>query len=157
VLRQNVADAATFRELLRRVRETCLDAYAHQVPPEKLVEALAAQRGGATSALYEVWFQLEAASHEHLQLPGMTVERYEVAHADLTFELSLVLSETPHGITGAFEYDSDVFDAELIQQLAVHFAALLRQITTEPTIAVTAISFADAAPTDCDFSAALEA
>jgi non-ribosomal peptide synthetase component F len=115
------------------VRETCLDGYAQQVPPEKLVEALAAQRGSAkTAALYQAWFQLEAASHEHLQLGGLEVTSYDVRPPDTTFELSLVLVENPTGITGAFEYDTDLFSDATICQLADDLRAVLHRMAIQP-------------------------
>jgi non-ribosomal peptide synthetase component F len=158
VLRIDTSGSPSFRELLARVRETCLDGYAQQVPPEKLVEALAAQRGSAkTAALYQAWFQLEAASHEHLQLGGLEVTSYDVRPPDTTFELSLVLVENPTGITGAFEYDAEVFDDDTVRQVADHFTALLRQVITSPAIALHAIALSVPLQPDaaCDFSAAL--
>jgi hypothetical protein len=139
VLRVDSSGEPSFGELVRRVRGMCLEGYAHQVPPEKLVEALASQRGGATSALYEVWFQLEAASHETLAWPGLAVERYAVRPPDTTFELSLVLSETPAGIAGAFEYDAEVFEDETIRRLAEDFHAVLTSMVTDPQSLVSSL------------------
>ncbi|OLE10193.1 MAG: hypothetical protein AUI36_41090 [Cyanobacteria bacterium 13_1_40CM_2_61_4] len=63
VLRLDLTGPPTFRELLARVRNTCLGAYAHQLPPETLLQTLAPPRA-ETTALYDVWFQLETAPHE---------------------------------------------------------------------------------------------
>ena len=44
-LRVDLSGQPSFKELLRRVREVCLDAYAHQAAPfEKVVEALNLRR-----------------------------------------------------------------------------------------------------------------
>jgi amino acid adenylation domain-containing protein len=128
VLRLDLTGPPTFRELLARVRETCLGAYAHQLPPETLVQALA--RGGTTS-LYDVWFQLETADPEPASA-GLPWERYELQRPDAIFELSLVLTETPDGVRGEMEYDADLFEDATIAQMIEDYAGAIGELVREP-------------------------
>ena len=67
VLRVNLSGASTFRDVLQRVREVCLDAYTYQVPPELVREDLI-KRGDERERLFDVWFQVEKAQKEKLEI-----------------------------------------------------------------------------------------
>src|SRR5437764_2316123 len=57
VLRGNLAGRPTFRELLRRTRETCLGAYKRQdVPFERVMQAVAPNRDARHSSLFQALF-----------------------------------------------------------------------------------------------------
>jgi hypothetical protein len=90
VLRTNLSGNPTFSELLGRVREVTLSAYAHQdLPFEKLVEELQPERDMSRSPLFQVMFVLQNASAETLQLPGL--EASEVGGGDETAKFDLTL------------------------------------------------------------------
>ncbi len=137
VLRNDLSGSPTFRELLLRVRVVCLDAYAHQIPPEKLIEQVASEGRASKKPLYDVWFQIDRPQQQ-LQLAGLEWESVSTQAAsdtvdDLPFELSLVLSESQDGPTLAqIEYDTSLFPESLIQQIAVDYADLVGLLTRTP-------------------------
>jgi len=129
VLRTDMSGDPSVREVLARVRQTALDAYAHQdLPFEKLVEDLHPQRDLSRNPLFQVCFQLfnVKASSENLVQP-LTVEA-GVAKFDLRFDLLL----GPRRLSGFFEYSTDVFEEPTIARMAGHFLTLLEAIATDP-------------------------
>jgi amino acid adenylation domain-containing protein len=132
-LRGDLTGAPSSRELLRRVRETALGAYAHQdVPFEKLVEELAPQRDLSRTPLFQVMFVLQNVPAASLELPGLSLAPLSQAAPAALFDLQLTLSETADGLTGAFDYAADLFDPPTIERFLHHFALLLAGATDDP-------------------------
>jgi amino acid adenylation domain-containing protein len=123
----------SFRELLGRVREVALGAYAHQdLPFEKLVEELQLERDLSRMPLFQVMFALHKAPIQGLEFPGLTLNSLEVHSSTAKFDLTLELEETSEGISGWFEYNIDLFDATTIARMANHFQTLLEGIVANP-------------------------
>ncbi|HEX5874893.1 MAG TPA: amino acid adenylation domain-containing protein [Pyrinomonadaceae bacterium] len=131
MLRVNLAGASSFREVMKRVREVCLDAYTYQLSPELLREDLA-KRGEERERLFDVWFQLEREEREKLEMEGLECEWYGVHREETKFELSLMLVERKQEITGVFEYDVDLFDDEMIAEMVKSYLRLLKQAVADP-------------------------
>ncbi|OLC94176.1 MAG: hypothetical protein AUH86_15135 [Acidobacteria bacterium 13_1_40CM_4_58_4] len=94
-MRTNLSGNPTFRELLRRVQDTALGAYAHQdLPFEKLVEELKPQRDPSHTPVFQVMFSLENAPIQPLELPGVAPSRLECHEGAAKFDLSLFMEET---------------------------------------------------------------
>ena len=130
VLRVDLGEGATYADLLRRVREACLGAYAHQLPPEKLAEVLPG-RATMGDRLFDVWFQMESAPRESLELAGVEWEPYDIERRSTRFELSLVLEEEGDAIRGEMEYDANLFDPALIRQMREDFTGVLEEMTSD--------------------------
>ncbi len=133
VLRTNLSGNPGFREVLRRVRETCLGAYAHQdLPFDRLVEELHVQRDLNRNPLFQVMFVLQTASPRAIELPGAILSSVEgdieTAHVDLT----LVVADTGQEMTATFVYNVDLFDADTIARLLGHFRTLLLGALVDP-------------------------
>src|SRR5690606_4730664 len=78
VLRMHVDGNRSFRELLARVKETTLGAYAHQeLPFEKLVMELRPERKLARQPLFQVTLALQNFPEERLEMPGLTARWIE--------------------------------------------------------------------------------
>ncbi|MBE9162167.1 non-ribosomal peptide synthetase [Tychonema sp. LEGE 06208] len=129
VLRTDLNGNPTFRELLSRVREVALGAYAHQdVPFEKLVEELQPNRDLSHSPLFQVMFAFQNASEFALELPGLSLNCQQIHSGTANFDLTLELEATATGIRGWFEYSIDLFSPTTIARMAGHFQNLLESI-----------------------------
>src|SRR3982074_2268276 len=139
VMRNDLSGNPTFRELLKRVRETALGAYAHQdLPFEKLVDVLQPERALSRQPLFQVCLAFENIGFDGLTLPGLSVTRQESAGANLTakFDLTLFLHETPSGLAGAIEYATDLFDRATIERLIARFERLLEAAAGDPDVGI---------------------
>ncbi|MCC5667070.1 amino acid adenylation domain-containing protein [Nostoc sp. CHAB 5784] len=143
VLRTNLAGNPTVQELLARVREVALAAFAHQyLPFEKLVEVLNPERNlSQMMPLFQVKFDLQLASVRSPQLPGLTLERLPFDEDTAKYELRLNLQDTEQGITGQFEYSTDLFDVATIARMAEHWITLLKSIVVNTEQRLSEISF----------------
>jgi amino acid adenylation domain-containing protein len=132
VLRTDLAGNPSFRELLTRVRRVALGAYAHQdLPFEQLVEALQPERDASYTPLFQVAFILRNALHLE-EIPGLTLSPLNVESETAQFDLSLVVERTERGSIAAFEYNTDLFDADAIARMLGHFQNLLEGIVANP-------------------------
>jgi amino acid adenylation domain-containing protein len=133
LLRTDVSDDPTFANLLRRVREVSLEAYAHQdLPFEKLVEELRPERSLSQTPLFQVMFVLQNAPMDHIHLPGLTLSPMTVDNGTAKFDLTLFLEVTDGGIVGTLEYSTDLFAAATIERMAGHYQRLLESIVSDP-------------------------
>ncbi len=133
VLRCNLADNPSFRELLAQVCEVALGAYAHQdLPFERLVDELQPERDLSRNPLFQVMFALHNIAMPTLDLPGLTLNALPVDNGTVQFELTLTLEEQDGVVSGWFEYNSDLFDATSIARMSAHFQTLLHAIVADP-------------------------
>ena len=133
VMRSNLAGNPSFSELLSRVQEVALSAYAHQnLPFEILVEALQPERDLSHTPLFQVMFALQNASPSEVELAGLTVTPWIIEGATAKFDLSLLMQNTATGLVGCWEYNTDLFDASTIKRMTGHFVTLLEGIITNP-------------------------
>lgn len=134
VLRTDLSGNPSFRELLGRVRQVALGAYAHQdLPFEELVKALQPERNlSNTPPLFQVLFVLQNAPMPPLELPGLTLSLLEIEQKVARFDLALFITETEQGISGKWQYNSDLFDTTTITRMTGHFQTLLNSIISQP-------------------------
>jgi len=134
-IRTNLAGDPDFREVLRRVRESTLNAYDHQdLPFEKLVEALQPARTAAHTPLFQVTFELHHRRGKGVGFQGLEVEWPELAERNniAKYDLSISMSETEDGLNGFVLYNADLFDATTIDRMMGHFQVLLSGIVANP-------------------------
>ena len=153
VLRADVSGDPSFRDLVQRVRETTLGAFAHQdLPFEVLVAQLQQGREITRNPLFQVTFQLfntvSAGAMSVGNLPRLLDTEPQVAPIETTlgtakFDLRLDMLETPEGLTGYFEYSTDLFEAETIGRMAGHFQVLLEGVVADPDRPVSALPLMD--------------
>ncbi|MEU3606827.1 amino acid adenylation domain-containing protein [Streptomyces sp. NPDC035033] len=152
VLRTDTSGEPTFEELVRRVRDTALDAYAHQdVPFEYLVEVLNPARSLGRHPLFQVMFALQNAPEAHFRLPGLEVEvssgRTGTAKFDLFFSMAEHRDATgaPAGVEGAVEYATDLYDPDTVRVLFERWTRLLTRAAADPSQRIGRIDVLDAA------------
>jgi amino acid adenylation domain-containing protein len=144
-IRGDLSGEPTFRELVARVRDSALSAYAHQeVPFEKLVEELQPRRSLSHNPIFQVCFTLLDESAEALSLPGLRVEPVEQDGATAKFDVSLVLHPLGDGMEGIIEYATDLFDAATAERMAGHLAALIEAVVAAPGRRVSGLSLVPA-------------
>jgi amino acid adenylation domain-containing protein/thioester reductase-like protein len=133
VLHTYLGDNPSFRELLGRVREVTVGAYAHQdIPFEYLVEQLQPERSLSHHPLFQVAFALQNTPTEKLELPGLTLKELNVETKTAKFDLTLFMKETSSGLMGSIEYNTNLFDAATIARMVIHFCTLLSSIVANP-------------------------
>jgi amino acid adenylation domain-containing protein/non-ribosomal peptide synthase protein (TIGR01720 family) len=132
VLRTQLDGDPSVRELLTRVRETVLGAYAHQeMPFEKLVEEIARDRDISKSPLFQVMIVMQNTPIVEVTLPLLRVTPLDVGQAAPKFDLMLTLDERPSGIGGYFEFRGDLFSAATIERLASHYHHVLEECVND--------------------------
>ncbi|MEV4256700.1 amino acid adenylation domain-containing protein, partial [Spirillospora sp. NPDC049652] len=138
VLRTDVSGDPTFAELLARVRDTDLAAYAHQdLPFERLVEALNPTRSLARHPLFQVMLSVATDEPGDWSLPGLRAEPVPAQEPAAKFDLSVTIEErlrdgVPAGLRGAIEYATDLFDEATAAGLAERLARVLAQVAADP-------------------------
>jgi non-ribosomal peptide synthetase component F/thioesterase domain-containing protein len=127
LLRADLQDDPTFRELLGRVRSVALEAFSNQdIPFESLLDEFRAAR-------LQVNFQYDSGLPELAALPkGLTIETVPAVSAGTVYELSAAVLEDPNGLRLEFEYNTTLFDAETIDRMLGHYETLLQNAVADP-------------------------
>ncbi|MEV7069220.1 amino acid adenylation domain-containing protein, partial [Streptomyces collinus] len=143
VLRTDLSGAPTFREVVERVREADLAAYAHQdVPFERLVEILNPARSMARHPLFQVMLSFHNNAQPDLDLPGVQAVPEPLTNTAAKFDLSVSLAEIydegglSGGLLGQLEYRTDLFTAETVQGIADRLVRVLETVVAEPDRAI---------------------
>jgi hypothetical protein len=146
VLRTDTAGNPTFRELLARVRDTDLAAYAHQdLPFERVVEALNPPRTLARHPLFQVMVVLQNNEEAKLTLPDLQVTSRLAATKTAKFDLTVAFAELRGpdgqlaGISGGFEYATDLFDRASVQLLARCVRSMVDAMVADPDVRIGAV------------------
>jgi aspartate racemase len=132
-LRTDLSGDPTFLELLARVREVALAAYAHQdMPFERLVEELLPERDASRAPLVQAMFALQNRREAGLRLGGLEVRSMPIHTGTAKVDMILTLSDSPNGLLMSTEYSTDLFEEETIVRLGEHFGTLLEGIVADP-------------------------
>ncbi|HEX6909623.1 MAG TPA: condensation domain-containing protein, partial [Longimicrobium sp.] len=128
-LRTDLSGAPTFRELLRRVRETTLEAYAHQdLPFERILQELAPERSLSHSPLFQVMLNLANFAYGDASMPGLEVHGVEMdAGLASKFDLTVYAGEGPESLSLYLVYNTALFDADRARAMLEQVVAVLRQ------------------------------
>ncbi|WP_058047800.1 amino acid adenylation domain-containing protein [Streptomyces roseifaciens] len=151
VLRTDVSGDPAFGELLTRVRETDLAAFAHQdVPFERLVEEINPDRAAARHPLFQTMLVMENNAEGRLELPGVTAEPQWVDETRAKFDLNFTFTEErssaghPMGIRGELLFATELFDRSSAQSMADRLARLLTRAAADPAVPISSFSLLNA-------------
>ncbi len=133
VLRTRLCGALSFLEVLSQVRQTAIDAFAHQeLPFERLVQDLLPRRELGHAPLAQVSFAAAAEPTPGLQLAGLRIRPIELELESVHWDLSLEIEQAPSGMKVGCEYRTDLFDSQTIHGLLRSYEALLAGIVAAP-------------------------
>jgi amino acid adenylation domain-containing protein len=133
VLHTDLSGNPSFHELLARVRQVALGAYAHQdLPFERLVEELQPERTLSYHPVVQVMFNYRSDPEDSGAWPGLAVSLLPRENDSQPFDLLLAIADEPAGLKGSLSYSSDLFDASTMQRLVGHYHMLLEEIIAHP-------------------------
>jgi amino acid adenylation domain-containing protein len=137
VLRTQLSGAGSFREVLRRVKEVTLGAYAHQeVPFEKLVEVLQPRRDLSHAPLFQVMFALQNMPRQAPELAGLKLSPEPLEEGAAKFDLTLTLQQEAGGLEGSLEYNADLFEPATVERMVRHLSTLLAGVAADAEASV---------------------
>ncbi|HEU5375380.1 MAG TPA: condensation domain-containing protein, partial [Ktedonobacteraceae bacterium] len=149
VLRTNVAGNPSFRELLKRVRDVALGAYAHEdLPFEKLVEELQPERDLGRQPLFQIMFILHSYEMPTLKLGSSTLTPVPFDSGTAKFDLNFSLLDTGNELMVSVEYSTDLFERETIVRLVKHWQRFLESAIADVTQPVDQLLFLTEAESD---------
>jgi hypothetical protein len=131
-LRTKLKGEASFRELVRKVKDVAIGAYEHQEAPlAKIVEELNPERKLGYSPIFQVCFYLGNAPAPTLKLPGLTLAPLEMDRQAAQFDLVFGVTEMERGALGVAQYSADLFSPSTISNMINDFGSLLKKVATD--------------------------
>src|SRR5262249_28038006 len=121
-VRADLAGRPAFRDFARRLHGDLMDDYGHQeLPFERLVEDLQPERTASQTPLFQVVFAYQNVPMPVMELAGLSLAPVPVDPGTAMFDVTLNLEERPDGLSGWWEYSTDLFDPPTVARLAAHF------------------------------------
>ena len=144
-VRGDLSGNPSFRELLRRMREGLLEAYAHQeVPFPKIVQEIQPERSATHNPIVQVLFVMQNIPRAKRELPGLRMEGFEVPVTTSKFDMALFVAERPDGLIGYWVYSTELFDQSTIQRMVRHFGTLLQSAVAQPDARLSSLAMLSA-------------
>uniref|UniRef100_UPI0030EDBFDA amino acid adenylation domain-containing protein n=1 Tax=uncultured Maribacter sp. TaxID=431308 RepID=UPI0030EDBFDA len=136
-LRSDLSGEINFIDLVKRVKQTTLDAYDNQdLPFEKVVDVVQPERNLTYSPLFQVAMALQNNPVSELSFGDLNLKPIEFTQAISKFDLTLNFRETAEGLIGVVEYNTDLFEKDRIERMIRHFKVLVESIITNPAIRI---------------------
>ena len=133
VLRTRLSPNRSFRTLIRDVRETVLDAFAHEdFPFEKLVEALQPERDLSHTPLVQILINQTEIDDEPFALEGLETEKSAALQVQSKFDLTLYFKASGESLVFDLVYNADLFAASRIEEFLQQFDSLIGKVVKNP-------------------------
>ncbi|HYC90498.1 MAG TPA: amino acid adenylation domain-containing protein [Thermoanaerobaculia bacterium] len=140
VLRADLTGDPTFRELVARVREVCLGAYAHQeLPFEKLVAELNPDRALSRNPLFQTMFVYQNEAAAPVRAGGATFTAGTPGNGTTKFDLMFSAVPSPDGLHCAFDFSTELFHSATIERMLGHLGTLLEAAAADPDCRISAL------------------
>ncbi|EWC60856.1 Siderophore biosynthesis non-ribosomal peptide synthetase module [Actinokineospora spheciospongiae] len=150
VLRTDTSGDPTHRDLLARVRDTDLAAYAHQdLPFEQLVDHLNPPRSLSRHPLFQVMLTLQNTEPPATRAPGLDVAYVPAGPPSAKFDLSFSFAEQgtadgdPAGVAASVEFDLDLFDRSTAERITGWLRRVLTAMTDDPDQPISRVDLVD--------------
>ncbi|MET4143128.1 amino acid adenylation domain-containing protein, partial [Pedobacter sp. UYP1] len=146
-LRTQFKGTNNYKELLSLVKQVTMDAYAHQLYPfDELIEELDLQRDISRSPLFDILLILQnnekVYSSAKDELEHLSITEYKGGkHVISKFDLTFIFVEDEQGMQVVIEFNNDVYDERIINQLYTHFEQLLTAIIEKPLCPVNQLDY----------------
>ncbi len=139
-LRADLKGDPSYRAWLRKVRELCLDAYAHQkFPFEKLLEELKPSRNLDRPPLFQVVFILQNSPLPELDIPGLDITIREIDRVVTQYDLTLIVTRANGELQATMEYNADRFRPATVARMARSFQWILENAIKEPDLPISGL------------------
>ncbi|HLU97441.1 MAG TPA: amino acid adenylation domain-containing protein, partial [Thermobifida alba] len=148
VIRTAPERSATVRSFLADIRRTVLDAFAHEVPFDLLVERLVDERDPSRTPLFQALVVLQNAHSGDLDLPGLDVHAVDLPRRSALFDLVFEFEERDGGLRLTVEYSTALYRPERIEALVAAFDRIVDAATADPDLRIAALDPSDDAARD---------
>ncbi|MCW8997962.1 MAG: condensation domain-containing protein, partial [Kangiellaceae bacterium] len=137
-LRSSIQSDDTFIDVLKKVQDTCFEAYENQDTPfEKVVDLVQPQRNKAVNPLYQIMMMLH---NTPLEL-GENVQHYPLDSEVSNLDQIIELRESAEGLNGSIEYSTELYRTETIERMFEHFIKLCSEVVSQPNMQVSQFDF----------------
>ncbi len=140
-LRTDLSGNPTFVEALKRIRNTVLEAYDHQLPFSMVVDALNPFRVASRNPFFDILIAFQSVPRPKVAVPGLIVEPVPVHNGTCKFDIELTLEELDDKrLAGKWEYDSELFDSRTIKNLSQCYIQLIESVVSKPEAHISQLS-----------------
>ncbi|MBO3748353.1 amino acid adenylation domain-containing protein [Streptosporangiaceae bacterium NEAU-GS5] len=133
VLRTDLAGAASFAEVLGRVRRTVMEGFAREAPFDRIVAEVGAPRRSGGNPLFQVAFEVHGHRADNGDWPALDVEMWHHEVGGDVLDLSVIAMPLPDG--GAevtFRHPAGALETGAVERLADHFGRLVKAFAADP-------------------------
>jgi amino acid adenylation domain-containing protein len=137
VFRNDLTGNPTFKELIKRVSQTSVDAFNNQdIPFEVLVDKMGVTRDLSKNPLYQIMLLFQNEPHPDQEIAALKVERLNSENKASMVDLSISMEETKNGVSVLYEYNTDLFMAETIERISIHFERILDILCSDTNLRI---------------------
>ncbi|MCH9648635.1 MAG: amino acid adenylation domain-containing protein [Deltaproteobacteria bacterium] len=137
VLRADLSEKPTFRQLMSRLRDTALGAFGHQeMPYKKVVEELQVPRDLSRTPLFQVFFNLLNFPFKKAQVEGLDIELFSKPQPPAKFDMTVYVEDLEDGLHFDLVYNADLFSERRMEIFLAQYGRLLEQVAEAPELSI---------------------